>query len=111
MFTQKSNAVSTVPKNWMDRLFNIPKGWEKFYRKPGGKAGEQAEAGANPIKGGPKVEKKPGSNSGGGGGGGKKPDLNENMMARVAASTAIALAITLMVSDFNTGRYVVSISG
>jgi hypothetical protein len=98
VFAQKSNGIATVPKNWMERLFNVPKGWEKFYRKPGGKA-EQAETGAS-SKTGPKVEKKPS----GGNGGSKKPE-DEKMMARVAASM-IALGIVVAMSDMTTsGRY------
>jgi hypothetical protein len=84
----------------MERLLNVPKGWEKFYRKPGGKTAEQAETGAGSAKSGPKAEKKP--SDGGGGGGKKKPD--DNMMMRVAASAVIAIAFTVMVSDFSTGR-------
>jgi hypothetical protein len=97
VFAQKSNTIATVPKNWMERLFNVPKGWEKFYRKPGGKA-EQAETGAS-SKTGPKVEKKP-SGGNGGNGGSKKPD-DEKMMARVAASM-VALGIVVAMSDMTT---------
>lgn len=98
---QKSNTMSTVPKNWFERVFNVPKGWEKFYRKPGGGKAEPSETGHAAGKSGPKVENKP---SGGGGNKGKKPD-DDNKFGKLATSAAIAAAIMLLLSDVNTGRY------
>lgn len=101
-FGQRANTISTAPKNWMERLLSAPKGWEKYYRKPsGGSKAESAEAAGS--KTGPKAEKRAGG--GGGGGGGKKPEESP-MYTGIAASVLIAFALTLLLSDQNSGRYV-----
>lgn len=95
---QRVNTISTAPKNWMDRLLSTPKGWEKYYRKPGSK-GDSAEAAG--AKTGPKTEKKAG---GGGGGGNKKPE--DNQFAGTVGVLAFVFAISLIfTSDFKSGRY------
>ena len=97
-FGQRTNAISTTPKNWMERLLSAPKGWEKYYRKPaGGAKAESAEA--TGAKTGPKTDKKVG-----GGGGGKKPEENWYTSNNAAAALLFAIGITLLFSDFNGGR-------
>lgn len=103
LFGQRTNSISTTPKNWMERLFSVPKGWEKFYRKPGntGKAGEST---GKTGSGGPKNEKKPSGGGGGGAGGGGKKDDNNNA-TRIAGSVVVATAIaTLLLAEGNSGR-------
>lgn len=101
------NTVATrefhIPASW-NRWFNVPKGFEKFFRRGGS---TKAESGAR-EKVDPKFTSGDKSRKAGGGstGSDKKPEDENNTAKIVAALGLLGLSTALLADDLKNGRYV-----
>ncbi len=121
--TLSANAVSKTPQapivrqfhapTALNRWFNVPKGFEKYFRRGGKSEPTPNSTGAPKEKVDPKQQgagqssDKARRNKTGGTGGSKKPDSDDTSSLRsLGLLAALGFTTLFMVDDIRNGRYV-----